>query len=427
LFALGNSAAAQLLTDELNAYKYSSNLSALRYLIDSYGDDFWHFSIYNMWLKTIKSLNPPLERETLPQFMQTAAWWQQKMNTQLASWAELRHDNILYAKQSYTPGIICSYPYGYVEPIPDFYRSLKILSEKVIEKFSNLSVALEREINYFNSFKAYMDTLESIAVKELANTEFSEKEKNFLKKVIYESGMGCGVTIDGWYTKLIFNDFELGDSDEFDQIIADYHTIPYDEFGGLVGCVKHAGTGYRNLCILPAEIPGTGSVAFAGPVSSYFEFTSTNFLRLTDDEWKDSCLIKASRPDWVNIYLADSKGNSRGDGAKLFTDIKIDDNKQVDIPQDYIITQNYPNPFNPETIISFTIPSKLTSAHTEINIYNIQGELVKKLFEGNVQAGTYLTKWDGKNAAGQNVSSGIYIYEVKANELRASGKMNLLK
>ena len=49
--------------------------------------------------------------------MQTAAFWQKMMNTQFSSWTELRHDNLLYAKQSYSGGTICSYPYGYVEPI----------------------------------------------------------------------------------------------------------------------------------------------------------------------------------------------------------------------------------------------------------------------------------------------------------------------
>ena len=60
--------------------------------------------------------------------MQTAAWWQHKMNSQLSSWTELRHDNLLYAKQSYTGGIICSYPYSYVEPVPEFFNSISVLA-----------------------------------------------------------------------------------------------------------------------------------------------------------------------------------------------------------------------------------------------------------------------------------------------------------
>ncbi|MCB9248138.1 MAG: DUF3160 domain-containing protein [Ignavibacteriales bacterium] len=45
------------------------------------------------------------------------------MNSQLASWTELRHDNLLYAKQSYTGGVTCSYPFSYVEPIPAIFQN----------------------------------------------------------------------------------------------------------------------------------------------------------------------------------------------------------------------------------------------------------------------------------------------------------------
>ncbi len=131
LFSLGNDAAGQLLKPELDEFKYSSNLAGLRYLVDSYGEDFWDLSIYNGWLNSIRSLNPPSNRDNLPPFMQTAAWWQQKMNSQLVSWTELRHDNLLYAKQSYTGGITCSYPYTYVEPIPQFWESLSHLAQKL--------------------------------------------------------------------------------------------------------------------------------------------------------------------------------------------------------------------------------------------------------------------------------------------------------
>ena len=49
----------QLLVDELNQYHYSSNLAALRYLIDSYDDEFWNANLYSNWLNIIRKLNPP--------------------------------------------------------------------------------------------------------------------------------------------------------------------------------------------------------------------------------------------------------------------------------------------------------------------------------------------------------------------------------
>ncbi len=92
LFGLGNDGAAQLLQEELETYHYGSNLTAARYLVDSYDSTFWQDNLFNLWLNCIRALNPPSVRDSLPAFMQTAAWWQEKMNTQLASWSELRHD-----------------------------------------------------------------------------------------------------------------------------------------------------------------------------------------------------------------------------------------------------------------------------------------------------------------------------------------------
>jgi hypothetical protein len=427
LFALGNSSAAQLLVSELDNYHYSSNLAALKYLIDSYGDDFWQSSIYNSWLSSLRALNPPADRSNLPEFMQTAAWWQEKINTQAASWAELRHDNILYAKQSYTGIPLCSYPYGFVEPSPEFFDALKTLSEKTIEKFQNLSLSLENETEHFQYFANCMDTLEAIAIKELNNSELDDSQNRFLKKVVYQDAFGCGDRLDGWYYHLIYKDGSLGDNTDTDYIVADYHTSASDEQGNLVGWVKHAGTGMRDLCVVTFNIPGVGDVAFAGPVSSYYEYTTTNFLRLSDEDWVGSYLALASCPDWVNIYLADEEGNKKIEGSKLMTGVNQQDAEPAQIPSSEIIVKNYPNPFNPETIISFTIPSGMQSDYAELNIYNIQGELVKKLFAGKIQPGTYLSKWNGKNSFEQSVSSGIYLYEVTYGGKRNAGKMNLIK
>jgi hypothetical protein len=166
LFSLGNNASAQLLISELDEYHYSTNLAALRYLINSYDNTFWEGTIYNNWLNAIRKLNPPGDRTDLPDFMKTAAYWQEKMNTQLASWTELRHDNLLYAKEPYTGGTICSYPYSYVEPFPEFYSTLKVLSTNSIDYFNNLN-QLDPNIKYqvvayFNNLYSASDTLESI-------------------------------------------------------------------------------------------------------------------------------------------------------------------------------------------------------------------------------------------------------------------------
>jgi hypothetical protein len=429
MFALGNDAAGQLLTPELDQYYYSSNLAALRYLIDSYGTEFWNSSIYNMWLNSIKKLNPPQQREALPAFMQTAAYWQEKLNTQLTSWTQLRHDNLLYAKQSYTGGTTCSFPYAYVEPIPEFFNAVKVLAETAKEYFQSLTIGDEyiRSIipYYFENLYAVCDTLSLIAAKELSSTPLSDTEEKFLQRMIYDAPL-CGISYDGWYPKLFYGDFGSGEKlTEMNYLVADIHTTPTDCVGNPIGAITHVGTGPINLGVFITEQGGEDR-AFVGPLFSYYEYRSENFLRLTDEEWKDQYLNSALRPSWVNLYLADNTGNSRGGGLQLLTSVEEDLDGKI-TPNTYLVARNYPNPFNPSTIISFSIPYDLTNSQTELVVYNIQGEVIKKLVNEVLPSGNYLTRWDGTNESGAQVTSGVYIYSLKVADRFVSGKMTLMK
>lgn len=433
LFALGNDAAAQLLQSELDTFNYSAELAALRYLIDSHNNEFWDASIYNLWLNSIRSLNPSDERSTLPDFMQTAAWWQQKMNSQLSAWTELRHDNLLYAKQSYSGGATCSYPYSYVEPVPRFFESINKLALNTLSKLNSISSFDEWTMNsfnsYFNNLAGIADTLAEIAQKELDMVKFSSSDENFLRRMLFNNpDQICGAPNHiGWYPTLYYNDFEQSEMHKEDYIVADYHTAPTDEAGNFVGWVKHAGTGPIDLAIIVTKNSENKIITFVGPVSSYYEYTSTNFFRLNDDEWKETYLVKeGGRPNWTNIYLIDNQGKAKTAGLQLLTDVKQTGNVNH-IPEYHIIAQNYPNPFNPSTIIQYTIPQALSNSKTILTVYNLQGEVIEELLNKQLPAGTYMTRWNGTNQFEEKVSTGIYFYEIKVGQARFVGKMNLLK
>lgn len=328
LFALGNDVAGPLLASELDQYHYSSNLAPLRFLVDSHDSSFWQASIYNTWLDVLRVLSPPAERGSLPVFMQTTAWWHEKMNTQLASWAELRHNNILYAKQSYTPGFICSYPGAYVEPFPEFYRRLRVLADASRHQFRNVVVPEPPWdpwsdpipplgiMEYFERFSSIMGTLETIARKELEGTPLMPEEVEFMKEMLYldMEDLVCyhWYYPDGWYADLLYGE-DAVEPDEWEEaipeyVVADYHTVPTDCAGGVRGWVLHAGTGPVDLAVIVAETPEGGRSAFVGPVMSYYEYTTTDFQRLTDEEWQSTYLSQAKRPAWVSSYLANEAG-----------------------------------------------------------------------------------------------------------------------
>lgn len=95
----------------------------------------------------------------------------------------------------------------------------------------------------------------------------------------------------------------------------------------------------------------------------------------------------------------------------------------TEIPDKFRLEQNHPNPFNSKTRIEFTVET----GYVEAAIFDITGSLVKTLFEGNLDNGSYKLEWDGKNNHNAEVSSGIYYYRVKnGNDFRVN-KMTFLK
>src|SRR5262249_31929779 len=133
--ALRNDQAAQMLKPELESYSYAPQLESMRALIDAHGDSYWNQDLYTLWLGSLRALSPTAELADtkaagLPSVTATDTWGRRMINPQLASWAELRHDTILYVKQSYTSGVVCVFPDAYVDPYPEFYAALVRFAER---------------------------------------------------------------------------------------------------------------------------------------------------------------------------------------------------------------------------------------------------------------------------------------------------------
>jgi hypothetical protein len=88
------------------------------------------------------------------------------------------------------------------------------------------------------------------------------------------------------------------------------------------------------------------------------------------------------------------------------------------------LDQNYPNPFNLSTEVRFTLPD---AAKVTLSIYNILGQKVTTLVDGEKTAGTHSVFWDGKDKSGAEVASGIYFYRIKAGDFQEQKKMLLIK
>lgn len=103
----------------------------------------------------------------------------------------------------------------------------------------------------------------------------------------------------------------------------------------------------------------------------------------------------------------------------------IDDGFTIITPDDYELAQNYPNPFNPSTTIEFTLP---INKAISLKVYNTLGQEVKTLISSQpYAAGTHQTQWDGTNNNGQQVASGVYIYQLKFGNFTKSKRMTLIR
>jgi subtilisin family serine protease len=92
--------------------------------------------------------------------------------------------------------------------------------------------------------------------------------------------------------------------------------------------------------------------------------------------------------------------------------------------ENVILKQNYPNPFNPSTTLSFYLPE---ISNTQLTIYNIKGQVVKIVLHELMPKGTQTVVWDGKDANGRTVSSGVYFYQLKTDKSNIVRKCLLLK
>lgn len=94
------------------------------------------------------------------------------------------------------------------------------------------------------------------------------------------------------------------------------------------------------------------------------------------------------------------------------------------LPTSYGMSQNTPNPFNPTTNINYALPE---AGQVRISVFNILGQNIKDLVDDYMEPGVHQVVWDGKDASGSSVASGVYFYKISAKDYSETKKMVLLK
>ena len=267
---------------------YQQQLYSLEHEFDQFNVSDWNRNLYWSWLYTLQPLLKDYPAG-YPTFMQTEAWQNKGLQTALASWTELRHDTILYAKQSYTPPLRSAPPQvqdvvGYVEPVPEFYARLLSLTEMTEKGLENLDALNETEKARLQSLEGILERLITISVDELENKELSEADYEFIR----DFGENLDSTIEG-----------VSKEGKETTIVADVHTDCNTEK------VLEEGVGYVKLILVAYNVPDGDIIVGAGPVFSYYEFKQPMSDRLTDEAWKEMLQNNPPEvPEWVKGFKA---------------------------------------------------------------------------------------------------------------------------
>lgn len=295
---LGSARAYEILDKvygETRYANYTKQMESLKQQFAALKADTWTQNLYWCWLYCLMALLNE-KGDGYPSFMKKQAWTDKELNTSLGSWAELRHDTILYAKQSYgmLTGIVIppAPPHGYVEPNPELYGRLASLTGMTIDGLNSRGLLLDVFSDRLNQLKNLLVSLKSISEKELAGAAPSDDDYSLIKNV--------GNSLENITTfPPDVKDAITNDTDDKMAIVADVHTDPNS------GQVLEEGVGSPYHIYVAVPVDGKLIVA-EGSAFSYYEFKQPMSDRLTDEKWQD--MLKNDRapdtPEWTKSFKA---------------------------------------------------------------------------------------------------------------------------
>jgi hypothetical protein len=320
--AMGSRRAYEILDDigDTGYKNYPEQMEKMRSWLGGLSVDEWTETLYNSW---IYSFYPLLDvpGQGHPAFMQSQAWQDKQLNTILGSWAELKHDTILYAKQVYAemgggpPAPEPVPPKGYVEPVPAFYARLAALTAMTREGLQSRGLLSEGDLANLQRLEDLVQGLQTMAEKELRGEALSEAEYNTIR--FYggelEHFVNAAADSDGE------DPFARQYMEEEPQaaVIADVATDPDpDNDGAPNPVVLEVAVGRINEihAVVPVvQEDGSINLQIAkGGVFSYYEFQWPAEDRLTDEKWRailDSGEAPAL-PEWTASFFISQGGFS---------------------------------------------------------------------------------------------------------------------
>ena len=311
LTAFGNEKAREILdNDSYNSHwgKYKERTDENISSVEKMEDLDWQKNMYRGWLWMLKSYDQKFG-EGYPMFMKNEAWERKDLVSALGSFAELKHDTVLYGKAVMAEmggGGEFEIPKSYVEPNVELYEKLNWLLEFTKVNLKDRQMLSEKYEEKINNFQAMVLKLRDISIKELQDEEFTEEEISDLYFIGGEMEMlmvdfvesSDEYEISGWYEIENATDRRM-------PVVVDLMRVVENSVGLPEGEISHIGTGK------PMEIfviyPYQDKLYMGrGAIFSYYEFL--NKERLTDEDWQKMVYDEGTDfPSWYKDLVTEEK------------------------------------------------------------------------------------------------------------------------
>ena len=321
---MGLPGAERILIDELKeAQKWADFPKALTTARKKAATTPWDACVANQWMYTLQSLGDTAR--SLPYFMQSPQWQKKNLNTALASWAELKHDAILYAKQPMLaecgdggpePPVVK----GYVEPNVKFWEKAIALVTRMDKVLTTYNLQTEKAKAVYERIKEMAEFCRDISKKELNGGKITDEEYNQIEII--------GSTVENISLELVSEDNQMlqgwsdvVSTDKKVAVVADVFTVGGENVAIDDMCVLYEGVGPAYEIYVVVEIDGSLYLT-RGSVFSYREFTRLmSDPRMTDEEWQQE--LKKSptggTPSWMKEIIAPVKGMSADDEETFYS------------------------------------------------------------------------------------------------------------
>ena len=299
-FAATGSAEAYTILDEMGETRYENfdkQLTKVKSEIAALGVDSWTQNLYWAWLYALQPIVAP-KGESYPSFMRTQAWTRKDLQTALASWTELKHDTILYAKQVMAEmggGGPDEPPHSWVEPVPEAYARLLSLALMTRSGLADRNMLSGQTAANLDNLISELQFLQKIAEAELNGAPISDDD--YWHMAYYGGVLEQFVLASADTTDPMDRDL----SDQKSALIADVATGLKPD--GTIAALEEA-TGQPTLMyvVLPDQPWRIGT----GAVFTYYEFPVGVSDRMTDEQWQQMVEegTNPPQPGWTNLFIS---------------------------------------------------------------------------------------------------------------------------